>query len=79
MLALTLAVAVLLLKGQGQTPTAGDRFLIVQGDYVAVSGNNGIAEKGVFRIDTTTGKTWRFAAGLGRDGKFYQMWQPVQE
>ena len=60
----TLALAVVaafLVKGQNQTPTSPTaRFQIVQGDYVAVSGSTGVAEKGVFRIDTTTGKTWKF-------------------
>ena len=76
--ALVLAVAVFVVKGQDQAPVSPiGRFQLVVGDYVAISGNASIPEKAVFRIDTTTGKIWKFATGIGADRKVYQIWSEV--
>ena len=81
-------LAIFLLKGQNQTPpptpqtqvspAAAGRFQIVQGDFVVFSSSR-IPERGVFRIDTSTGKTWQFATGVKSDGTLYQSWQQVSE
>ena len=79
-----LTLVIFLLKGQAQTSpqtpiSSAGRFQIVQGDYIAISAPTAIPEKGVFRIDTSTGKTWRFAIGVNSDGTFYQRWREVSE
>ena len=77
---LAFAVVVLLVRGQDQTPASpAGRFKIVTGDYVAISGSTLLPEKGIFRVDTATGKVWKFETGVNQDRKFYQAWRLITE
>lgn len=77
--ALVFGALVFVVRGQEQTPASPvGHFQLVSGDYVALSGNASIPEKDLFRIDTITGKTWKFATGIGSDRKVYQIWTEVQ-
>jgi hypothetical protein len=77
--AVLLVLALALLKGQNQgSQSTAARFQLVQGEYVALSGNQSIPEKGFFKIDTNTGKTWKFMSGAV-NGKYIQRWLEVVE
>jgi hypothetical protein len=80
-LAMFLLVVYIALHGQDQAPVPGSvgRYQLVPGEYVAINGSTGIAEKGVFRIDTTTGRVWKFQTGLGPDRRVFREWQIVGE
>lgn len=54
-------------------PTEIGRFVLFQGNYVVASGEQRWNELGVFKIDTITGKTWKYCAGMS-DGKLYEKW-----
>ena len=49
------------------------RYALVQGEYLYIpSKGSGLNERGIFRIDTMTGQTWRF---VFRDTETY--WDPI--
>ena len=52
------------------------RYQLFQGRYVVTTGN-GTEINGVFRIDTTTGKTDGYFAGSNREGKYVEGWNPI--
>jgi len=54
-------------------PTEIGRFVLFQGNYVVVSEGQHWNQLGVFKIDTITGKTWKYASGMS-DGKLYDKW-----
>ena len=50
------------------------RFLLFQGEYIA----NGARQVAVFRMNTATGATSIYVAGV-LDGKIVNSWLPIQE
>ena len=77
-LAVIAIVSILSLKGQEPQASGGQvgRFQLVQGHFVSVSDGHPIDDKGCFKIDTATGKTWIFRYGQ-REGKAYSGWQQI--
>jgi urease accessory protein UreH len=82
--AITLSVAAILLlvaallHGQ-TTPTGAARYQLVSSPY-AIWMKNGptLTETTIFKIDTTTGKTWKYVTGQDKDGKPMDGWNPMQ-
>ena len=78
--AATVALLLILTTLKGQEPSITQlqvgRFQIADGEYV-INVSGGVAEKGVFKIDTATGRTWKYSTGM-QGGKSYEMWAPLQ-
>ena len=76
---LVIVGAVELSKGASDTyPSYLGRYMLFGGKYVELGTSAQITESGVFKIDTSTGKTWKYATGRV-DGKPYEQWQPIGE
>jgi hypothetical protein len=59
--AVLVAVVAFRLGAQQDTTTCSERYTLVQGEYLFVSSKGAnLNERGLFRIDTVTGQTWRF-------------------
>jgi hypothetical protein len=55
------------------------RYQLLQGYYQAYDKSNGVVvdQKTVFKIDTTTGSTWRYYQFLNEDGKIIESWLSI--
>ena len=51
--------------------------MIVQADYVIGLPNNSVSEKGLFMIDTVTGRVSRFMTGTDKQRGVYEFMAPV--
>jgi len=60
-----------------QSPQAG-RFILESGEYVAPSVSAVQRLPGIFKIDTTTGKVWRYDSEVV-GGKAVEKWIPISE
>ena len=73
-LVLIVGLAAFRLRAQQEaSPTCNARYALVQGEYLVVqSKGSTLNERGLFRIDTVTGQTWRFVF-LGTE----TYWDPI--
>ena len=68
-----IAMAAFRLGAQQDATTCSARYPLVQGEYLFVpSKGANLSERGLFRIDTATGQTWRF---VFHDAETY--WDPI--
>lgn len=62
-----------------QVETPG-RYQMVSGSFVIGSPNViNRPEPTVFKIDTATGKSWQYQAGVDAKGKAYSAWFPISD
>lgn len=55
------------------------RYQLVSG-IVEIVGRGSVTQTHVIiRIDTKTGRTWEYAAGVGKDGKMNEFWSPIPD
>ena len=77
----TLVVAFGSAKGGGdianESPQVG-RFLLESGEYIAPSVSAVTRLPGIFKIDTATGKVWRYDSEL-TGGEAVEKWIPISE
>ncbi len=81
---LTVGILILLswsaLRAQQQeTPSCAGRFQLLQGEYLSIVNHGTIPQKSIFRIDTATGRAWRYVEGIGGDGKLISQWSLLSE
>jgi hypothetical protein len=72
-IAVFVVLAAVRLSAQQNATACNARYALVQGEYLFVSSKGTtLSEHGLFRIDTTTGQTWRF---VFREAETY--WDPI--
>ena len=54
------------------------RFQLFGGDYVTINEEQKINQSAVFKIDTITGRTWIYNAGLS-NGQSFEKWKLIPE
>lgn len=58
--------------------TTGGRFQLFQGLVTINAQGTPFNDPGVFKIDSVTGRTWKYEEGKTKDGKFYKQWVPIE-
>ena len=83
---LALGFAVILLAGlatfrlgaQQETSSPFQRYTLQQFDFQTQAPSARLAERAVFKIDTTTGRSWRFVSAI-KNGNLETYWDPIDE
>jgi hypothetical protein len=78
---LTILALVFLLHAQTQpSSTQLGKFQLLSSPYtIWLKNGSSSSETTVFRIDTATGKTWKYVTGQTADGKHIDGWLEVPE
>lgn len=58
--------------------TTGGRFQLFQGLHTINAQGTAFRDPGVFKIDSTTGRAWKYEEGQTKDGNFYKRWAPIE-
>ena len=58
--------------------TGSQRYLLFQGSFLTGDQKGTVDIRGVFKIDTQTGRTWLYGSGTGADGKLMHGWLPIE-
>lgn len=55
------------------------KYQLFQGYYdeFDLKNNTKTERKAIFKIDTVTGKVWKYVVGIAKDGNPFEDWQPV--
>lgn len=61
------------------TSTTGGRFQLFQGLYTINAQGNAFSEAGVFKIDSSSGRVWKYVEVLTKDGQLYMKWVPIEQ
>lgn len=62
----------------GHSTTEG-RFQLFQGLVTINAQGTPFNDPGVFKIDSVTGRTWKYEEGRTKDGQFYKQWVPIEQ
>jgi hypothetical protein len=69
----------LLAQPTRSTTVAGDqRFVLVAAKHVITTDSSFFTEDALFRVDSRTGKTWKYSEGR-RNGEFFTEWREVAD
>jgi len=78
LVAVLVGVAALRLTAQQEALPASAKFVLVQSEFQTQSNNTRLTERTMFKLDTTTGKVWRFVSTV-RSGNLEAYWDPIDE
>jgi hypothetical protein len=59
--------------------TTNGRFQIFQGSHTIFAKETIFKDTGIFKIDTETGRTWKYTEGQTKEGQVYMRWDPVDQ
>lgn len=58
--------------------TTGGRFQLFQGLVTINAQGTPLNAPAVFKLDSITGRVWKFEEGQAKDGKLYKHWVPIE-
>lgn len=58
--------------------TTGGRFQLFQGLIIINAQGTPFKTPAVFKIDSATGRVWKYDEGRAKNGKFYKHWIPIE-
>ena len=64
---------------QDAAPVGTARYVLVPSEFQTSVNNTRMSERSLFKIDTATGKTWRFVSRVDDKGNLNIYWDPSDD
>lgn len=59
--------------------TSGGRYQLFQGLHSINNQGTVFNNAGVFKIDSVSGRVWKYEEGRTKDGTFFKHWAPIED